>query len=482
MSRCVGLLAVVLMLGVQQPGWSQSISAEASREGFDHWQHRRLFPNCTSCHAGVLDRKRALWPPPSACADCHDGSIEDKVDWRPPPGPPATNLRFTHGGHAKAVRETSADSAVACEACHSAGGERMRVKLAVVQSCFDCHGIRAAHLSAPDTSCATCHVTLAQATRLTRRDVADFPVPESHKQPRFAFDLHGRLAQEGAVKNGVSAACATCHARDFCTECHVNAPEVSVIQALAPDPRSTAHKAELRAPATHSEPDFLLKHGGAARKSPEACVTCHTQESCMTCHVGKAPAVSVLPVAGPGRGIGAVIRRRRPASHGSDFSDIHGPVADARPQSCEGCHVRPQCLDCHRPNVADATPGYHPAGFLSRHPASAYSRETTCSDCHNSGQFCADCHVKAGLSAQGQLNAGYHDAKQDFLLGHGQAARQNLESCVACHAERDCLTCHSALTGRRFNPHGPGFDPATLQQKNSQACTVCHGGAIPEGD
>jgi hypothetical protein len=143
--------------------------------------------------------------------------------------------------------------------------------------------------------------------------------------------------------------------------------------------------------------------------------------------------------------------------------------------------VRPQCLDCHRPNPADPTPGYHPAGFLSRHPAAAYTRETSCSDCHNTGQFCADCHVKAGLSAQGPLDAGYHDAKQYFLLNHGQAARQNLESCVTCHAERDCLTCHSVVGGRRFNPHGPGFDPGTLRRKNSQACTVCHGAAVPGG-
>ena len=66
-----------------------------------------------------------------------------------------------------------------------------------------------------------------------------------------------------------------------------------------------------------------------------------------------------------------------------------------------------------------------------------------------------------------------------MLLMSGGAARQNLESCVACHAERDCLTCHSAQGGRRFNPHGPGFDPVTLQRKNSQACTACHGARIP---
>jgi hypothetical protein len=58
--------------------------------------------------------------------------------------------------------------------------------------------------------------------------------------------------------------------------------------------------------------------------------------------------------------------------------------------------------------------------------------------------------------------SGFHDAKQAFSLNHGQAARQNLESCVSCHAERDCLTCHSSLGGRRFNPHGPGFDGAMV--------------------
>ena len=75
-----------------------------SAGSFDHWQHRKLFPNCASCHAGVLESGRPLWPAATACADCHDGIIEEPVEWRPPSGPPPTNLRFTHGGHAEAVR------------------------------------------------------------------------------------------------------------------------------------------------------------------------------------------------------------------------------------------------------------------------------------------------------------------------------------------------------------------------------------------
>ena len=81
--------------------------------------------------------------------------------------------------------------------------------------------------------------------------------------------------------------------------------------------------------------------------------------------------------------------------------------------------------------------------------------------------------------APGQLRSGYHDAKQFFLVGHGEAARQSLESCVTCHVERDCMQCHSALGGRRFNPHGPGFDPERLRRKNAEVCTACHGTAIP---
>ncbi len=120
------------------------------------------------------------------------------------------------------------------------------------------------------------------------------------------------------------------------------------------------------------------------------------------------------------------------------------PVASAAAKSCTACHARADCLDCHRPNAASATPGYHPVGFLSRHPASAYARETSCAECHNTGAFCTDCHQQAGLTAQGALRGGFHDAKQNFLLGHGPAARQSLESCVSCHAQRDCLPCHSA--------------------------------------
>ena len=472
----VGALAVI--------GAGGRLAARLANDRFDHWQHRRVFPTCQGCHAGAQDSTRSIWPAASDCANCHDGTIEKKIDWSPPGGSRPSNLRFGHLVHAGKAAERLPGDSVVCASCHLAvGAPWMRVRRTEVRQCLQCHDVRAEHLAAANTACGTCHLTLAKATALPRERVARFPTPPSHFDPSFALG-HGKLAQppraDGGAPIGVAQSCATCHARDFCITCHVNAPEVPAIQALAPDPRSLAIETKLEAPPSHTAPEFIQRHGQEARREPRSCAACHTRESCSACHVAQPEAAAAMYAGGPGRGSGASVTRRPPRSHGDDFTDRHPPVAAAAPKSCNACHARADCLDCHRPNAASA-PGYHPAGFLARHPASAYARETSCSECHNTGAFCADCHQQAGLVARGTLRGGFHDAKAGFIFAHGPAARQSLESCVSCHAERDCLTCHSAVGGRRFDPHGPGFDADRLRRRNPQMCTVCHGNAIPGG-
>ena len=453
--------------------------------GFDHWRHRKLFPSCLSCHAGAGDSRASFWPAPEQCAMCHDGRVQKVVDWRPPSSS-VSNLRFTHASHAGKVAAARPDSVLGCAVCHArAGAPWMEISRTQNQRCLDCHGIVSDHLSAPDTACATCHLPLAQAAGLTKAQIAAFSVPPSHRVEGFGSRHgHGKLA--GPVTAGgrtfaVAPSCATCHAREFCVSCHVDAPEQSTIQALAADARSVVHEVQLEAPTTHRDAGFLERHGAEARRSIHDCATCHTRESCLTCHSTQPRAVRALPVAGPGRGPGAIVVRRRPASHGTNFSDSHAAIASAAPGSCATCHARSECLDCHRPSAARAAGDYHPGDFLTRHPAAAYTRESSCADCHKTNAFCASCHERAGLVAKATLGKGYHDTQQFFLLGHGQAARQSLESCVSCHTERDCLTCHASATrgGRGFNPHGPGFDAARLKGKNSEMCTACHGAAIP---
>lgn len=453
---------------------------------FDHEQHAKLFPTCLACHAGAADTGRPLWPEASACAGCHDGVIEERVEWAPRATPRRTNLRFDHVAHAAHVGSTDT-TVVRCVDCHAReGAPWMAVESTVIPRCLDCHGITAEHLAAPDSACATCHLPLSKAVRLTAEDVGAFPKPPSHDEPDFSGrGGHGLLAWHppaATTPDDVAASCATCHARDFCIQCHVDAPEQPAIQALAMDPRSLAHEATLRAPASHDATRFRETHGTVATRGPQECRTCHTQESCLACHAATPERVTGMYRAGAGRAMGAAIARRMPETHTREFLlRRHAEPANAEPAACASCHVRQDCLDCHRPGAARAG-GYHPPAFLARHPVAAYQRETSCSDCHSTQQFCADCHRQAGFVTGRQLTTGgFHDAKQFFVVGHGQAARQNLESCVTCHTERDCAQCHAALGGRRFNPHGPGFDAERLRRRNPEPCRACHGIAVPGG-
>ncbi len=445
---------------------------------FDHVKHRHLFVDCRTCHLGAAEQGKAMFPAPADCANCHDGKVTSRVSWPEPVADPG-NLRFTHDEHRRVSRKDGKD--VTCEACHTpASSPWMTVERAVITECFQCHDVQGAHYDAPAESCAQCHVPLAQATGIAEATIGTWKAPASHDDPAFATE-HGKVATP-AKGGGVSASCATCHARDFCASCHVNAPEEKTIQALAPDARSLAMaRSPIAAPASHRKADFLSIHGrGLTPATATRCDVCHTEESCATCHLVGPPGGPFVAASGPGRGTGAVLKRTRPATHGKDFIDAHAAPANANPQTCAGCHVREQCLDCHRPNAAART-GYHPADYLQRHPVAAYARETSCSDCHNTGQFCQQCHAQAGLSSGGVLGTRgtFHDAGKTFVVGHGQAARQSLESCVSCHTERDCLACHSATGGRRFNPHGPGFDAERMRKQNSQMCTACHGLNIP---
>jgi len=462
--------AAVLLVTALGLGTCGGVAAQQA--SFDHTKHAKLFPSCIACHAGAITANASLWPDSAGCGACHDDKIERAVRWQAPQ-PGRYNLRFDHLTHAAHMKDRS----VTCVACHAdAGAPWMTVRGPVPEPCLTCHGVQAAHLAAPDSACATCHLPLAQATSLTATDVAHFDAPPDHQQPGFATAAgHGAAAKRASP---VAASCATCHARDFCLQCHVDAPERTTIQALAPDPRSTAIVARLAAPPSHGEPGFLGTHGGLSRRAPETCGTCHTRESCLSCHLGKPAVAAKLPPAGPGRSAGAAIVRRAPPSHAEGFLARHAADARTGQANCVGCHVRADCLECHRPDAGRAA-GYHPAGFLARHPAAAYGRETSCSDCHATGSFCSTCHTRAGLTARGPLEPGYHDANTFFIAGHGGAARQSLETCVTCHTERDCLQCHSAVAGRHFNPHGPGFNAAVLLKKNPQMCTACHGENIP---
>lgn len=238
--------------------------------------------------------------------------------------------------------------------------------------------------------------------------------PESHEADDWWL-THGQGGRADATL------CAVCHAREYCSRCHVNTYDNPVIQALPSDPRVAEYVAgkDWPAPPTHT-PFYLEGHKARAAGATETCQVCHViEEQCQSCHLGS-------------------------------------PTLEARGPGSE----------------ADL---YHPLNFLQQHSAAAWNSEVECATCHNPETFCRDCHTDLGRASEAfRTTSGFHNESSRFRFGHGQAARQGLESCATCHAQQDCLECHSAISGRRINPHGPSFDGEKLRSKNERFCLYCH--------
>jgi len=273
------------------------------------------------------------------------------------------------------------------------------------------------------------------------------------------------------AKHAFLGACTTCHANvaagqvypepTFCAQCHDGSmqPEVSWRPAAVGSQwnlrfRHENHVAVDQCDLCH------VRDGGVVRAAVTQCMSCHG----LTNHPrGEASACTLCHVQPPA-----------PQSHEGPWRMGHASEAAATPETCATCHVRSDCLDCHRPGAASPSGGFHPADFLANHPGAAYSQEFGCASCHNPGQFCQSCHLAAGLVTGGPASGVFHDGTGAFTVGHGQAARQSLGSCVACHAERDCVKCHVVL-----NPHGPTFNAEEQARAARSACTVCHGNNVP---
>ena len=233
-------------------------------------------------------------------------------------------------------------------------------------------------------------------------------------------------------------------------------------------------------PDSHRSANWWETHDDAARSGITLCAVCHTSTGCRSCHLGPVPDVfSQLPAGeGPGE-----ITRSAPPTHTPTFAESHRAAAAAAPNQCQTCHVADQCSSCHSGSEALTTParrvaGYHPANFIQQHSARAFGSETECVTCHNPEAFCRDCHGSRGMTTVGRTETGFHNRKPLFEFGHGQAARQSLESCATCHAQSDCLICHSAVSGRGVNPHGREFDAGKLRSKAPATCLRCHTSAI----
>lgn len=485
--------------GTEQPrvDW-QGPTEEPDNVDFEHPEHPDVDEqggaiDCTTCHtpAGAPRMVVAERPVVPRCLACHEHRADDHY--------------------------VDAD----CETCH--------IPLAVAP--FD--GARLASLPEPDdhhtedfllemhgeyaradlTRCAVCHTRerceschvnaavvetirrMPAATGIVAQSLppydASYPVPPSHLRPDFYIE-HGHDA--------TTASCSSCHTREDCTSCHIAPrPDVVVDMPSRQDVRAPGVQVMRRAPPSHRAPMFEIDHGNEAGANGASCSACHARTMCTDCH-GATLAGASAPDARAGLDITAA-----PLPVGRNVSLSHtahdAPASVSRTGVLSRTGVQPAApaagVEPARTAVPSVTAGtaraenaaqsaagrsgmpgaFHPANFLARHSAEAYGRRLECSNCHDRRLFCADCHESAGMSpgvSRGRLGPGFHDAEPLWLLRHGQAARQGLESCASCHAQNECMQCHSVLGAFKVSPHGPGFDARRAQQRNAAVCLVCH--------
>lgn len=431
------------------------------QENFPHEDHAGLFPLCSGCHAGIESGDPATAMPEAAlCGRCHDGEELETVDWEPPGAAPSL-LVFDHQVH----DSIAVEDALGCAGCHGEpGAPRMAVREASAETCLGCHAHEAPdHLAG--ASCGDCHRPVADLQAPLARALG-FPEPASHDAEEFLAETHGSLAAADPV------ACATCHTRERCTSCHVATDPDGVIAAVPASPAAPLPPvaATYPEPADHDE-DWLVRHGQDA--GVESCGACHARESCTSCHQASTPPAAASMVSAlDSKAPGVPLTRTSPPSHfDAGFLRAHGPDAAADPASCAGCHTRVSCEQCH---TGPADPVFHDANYADRHAFDAYAARLECQNCHDAARFCRDCHAQSGLVAEGRPGRSYHDAEPLWLLRHGQAARQTLESCAGCHVQKDCVRCHSEVGAFGVNPHGPTFDPGRAATRNSRICLECH--------
>ncbi|HSM07205.1 MAG TPA: hypothetical protein VK858_21435 [Longimicrobiales bacterium] len=448
------------------------LAAVLQERGFPHQEHEGLFPLCETCHQGITTPDLADdFPEPRRCDACHDGDRAPRVRWDGPT-PTPTNLEFSHAAHDR--RLAAADEEASCATCHrdSARQGTMAVRRAPPEACLQCHAHTAETHLAPERDCTACHIPLTQARELDLDRILAFPAPASH-------DAEGFLADHAPPPSAPPGLCATCHARESCTRCHLNGDAISAIRTLAPDPRIAvlegAKLPEYPKPATHEGFEWSWAHGESALDAPAACGTCHARQSCERCHVPErtGPVAALTPVpSGDLRGV-----RIDPSSrvHDPGWTTDHAAPAAQSGGGCRGCHTMTYCESCHD---GPDRPAFHYPNFLQMHGPEAWGNDVECATCHNPDVFCRGCHTSVGRTSEGRLDAAYHSREPFWLFGHGIAARQGLESCRSCHAQSDCVVCHAAEGSWRINPHGPGFAADRLRDADALSCRACHRNGI----
>ena len=176
-------------------------------------------------------------------------------------------------------------------------------------------------------------------------------------------------------------------------------------------------------------------------------------------------------------------------THGPRFKNDHKTEASQVGATCNACHDRSECVECHLGSVKPMD--FHPGDYLMTHAIDARRGQPDCSACHRLESFCVACHERSGLGTRAASQFSSQDPARYFHPAgwaspttggpnlHAGEARRNINTCVSCHREEDCLTCHSAQPGAAHaSPHPPSWKGSAqcraLDRGNRRMCLRCH--------
>ncbi len=235
-----------------------------------------------------------------------------------------------------------------------------------------------------------------------------------------------------------------------------------------------SHKAHQQTPCTSC-------HLGAAVGAPpsvsldvpdmKSCFQCHSSSPCRTCHLTEKDGKMITDF-GKGELIPPAWLKGK--SHGVQWTGTHAKQAGKDSAYCASCHRESFCTDCHsgarRPRTV------HPGDWMTSHGVSTRIDNPRCTGCHREQSFCLSCHRRSGVAPDsppkskppGSISR-YHKNMDNRTLM--RRAKQDIVSCVSCHSESSCITCHV-----RYNPHPKDFAKRCkpLAVRNKTSCAKCH--------
>lgn len=323
------------------------------------------------------------------------------------------------------------------------------------------------------------------------------------------------------------SACDSCHGSDHrdtfavkmnagakavCSTCHEGSGGDNVPRVRIPEPNLVfSHKAHatrnIGCPQCHGDVSAV---GLATRDQlprMRGCVKCHAlddtpsvargdaQGGCETCHLSGAAKEGgkLRTLFGSGKMLPP--KWLHNAGHDVGFIQRHKFVAANDSKFCANCHKEEYCTDCHDGRVRPRN--IHPGDYLSMHATEARMQTQNCTSCHREQSFCLSCHQRLGVAMSGPASvrelgrfhppkniwsgasggSGGNGGARGARTEHSREAMRNLNACVSCHIERDCVVCHGGKgVGGGFSPHPPDFAGrcGVLFNRNPRPCLVCH--------